>query len=501
MAGAGYPNEPLIVVGDWPAQPVIYEVNTWVWLDELSRTSGRAVDLGTVDAKDWDAVAVPGVDAVWLMGVWERSPVGRAIALHEPDVHAGMEAALADLRPEDVVGSPYCVRRYQVDEHLGGDDSLARARMALAERGVRLIVDYVPNHVAPDHPWTRTNQEYFVHGTDDEVATAPAAFVHAGDGVLALARDPHFPPWQDVVQLNAFDDGLRAATAATLTGIADRADGVRCDMAMLMVNEVFARTWGQRAGPVPRDEFWPGVIAAVRNGHPGFAFVAEVYWDMEAVLLEQGFDHCYDKQLYDALVAGSAAALRHSLRRDIAHQRRLVRFAENHDEPRSAAVLPYEALRAAAITVTTVPGATLLYEGQLEGRKVRPPVQLGRRPDEPVDGELLGFWSALLAWLDRTDLRSGEWSLLDVSGWPDNATADHLVAWSWTGPHRYLVVVNYSASRAQGQVGLPWDDFAHTVVLDEALVTRSYERDGVELMAAGLYVDLPGHGFHILHIA
>ena len=146
----------------WPKHPVIYQVNTWVWLGELSRKYERPVTLSTVTAEEWDGLAPQGADAVWLMGVWERSPVGIAIANQNAGLVEDFQRALADFRPEDNVGSPYCVRQYVVDEHLGGREGLAVARSELAGRGLKLILDFVPNHVAPDHPWAGDHVEYFV---------------------------------------------------------------------------------------------------------------------------------------------------------------------------------------------------------------------------------------------------------------------------------------------------------------------------------------------------
>ena len=235
----------------WPQQPVIYEINTAVWLDSLSRSAGRRLTLADVGAADWDAVTPAGVDAVWLMGVWERSPAGLALAKTTADLQASFREALPDLRDEDIIGSPYCVRQYVVDAAFGGPEALATARGELAARGARLLLDYVPNHVAPDHPWVTSEPQLFIQGDDHDLEADPAGWVRVGGHVLALGRDPYFPPWPDVVQLNAFSPALRAATARTLAGIADQCDGIRCDMAMLMTNQVFARTWGGRAGPEP----------------------------------------------------------------------------------------------------------------------------------------------------------------------------------------------------------------------------------------------------------
>jgi len=106
------------------------------------------VDLGTVPAKEWDAIAAPGFDAVWFMGVWERSPAGIEISMRNAGLLEDFRRALPDFTAEDNVGSPYCVRRYVVDGHLGGPRGLATARGMLAGRGLRLILDFVPNHVA-----------------------------------------------------------------------------------------------------------------------------------------------------------------------------------------------------------------------------------------------------------------------------------------------------------------------------------------------------------------
>ena len=252
----------------WPDKPVIYEVNTAIWLGDLAQAAGHPVTLADVPASGWDAVTPPGTDAVWLMGVWERSPAGLALANANAGLQASFRDTLPDLRPDDVMGSPYCVRRYTADTSFGGPAGLAAARATLAARGIRLLLDYVPNHVAPDHPWVTSRPELFIQGDEHDLEADPAGWVAAGGRVLAHGRDPYFPPWPDVVQLDASSPALRAATAETLAGIAGQCDGIRCDMAMLMINDVFARTWGGRTGPAPEEEFWPAVIAGLRDQHP-----------------------------------------------------------------------------------------------------------------------------------------------------------------------------------------------------------------------------------------
>lgn len=479
--------------------PVIYEINTWVWLTELRHRHGRAMTLETVPSDEWDAIAAWGVDAVWLMGVWERSREGIRIALENVDLVAEFERVLPDFTPADVVGSPYCVRRYEVDPWLGGRAGLASARAALTDRGIGLILDFVPNHVAPDHPWVAEHPSYFVRGDAADLARAPTAFFQAGDVVLARGRDPYFPPWPDVVQINAFDAGLRRAIVDTLADIAGQCDGVRCDMAMLFLTDIFAQTWGERAGDLPATEYWQDVIRAVKSIHPSFVFLAEAYWDKEWSLQQLGFDYCYDKRLYDRLVHDSAGSVRGHLQADPEYQHRLVRFIENHDEPRAAAAFPAEKERAAAVTAATQMGARLFHDGQFEGRRVKLPVFLARRPPEPPDAGLTEFYRRLLSALRLAPVRAGEWRSCACSGWPDNASFENLVAWSWRLDGSWvLVVVNLSGSPAQGRVHPPWSDLGgRSWRLVDMLSGDEYHRDGSEMQTTGMFVDLPAWGAHL----
>jgi hypothetical protein len=479
---------------------MIYEVNTAIWLAELSRAAGRPVTLADVPESAWDEVTPEGVDAVWLMGVWARSPAGLALANANAALQASFRDSLPDLRPDDVIGSPYCVRRYVVDESFGGPEALATARAALARRGVRLILDYVPNHVAPDHPWVRSHPGLFINGGEADIRADPAGWTRAGDRILAHGRDPYFPPWPDVVQLDAFSPAMRAATAQTLADIADQCDGIRCDMAMLVTNEIFAKTWAGHVGPEPDEEFWPTVIAGLRAQHPRTVLIAEAYWDMEWTLQQQGFDFCYDKRLYDRLTEGDASGARGHLCAGLDYQSRLVHFVENHDEPRIADKLPGDAGRAAAVAIATLPGAVLWHEGQFEGRRVRPPVFLSRRPAEPPDPLLADWYRRLLAAVAGRRIRAGTWQLLEATGWPDNDSCRNLLAWSWSGSDgRYVVVVNLAGVPSQGQIPLGWADLpGRGWRLTDLLDDLAFERDGGELTDPGLFVDLPPWGCHLL---
>jgi len=177
-----------------------------------------------------------------------------------------------------------------------------------------------------------------------------------------------------------------------------------------------------------------------------------------------------------------------------------VRFIENHDEARAAARFSPEKERAAAVTMMTLPGAKLLYEGQCEGWRVSPPVFLGRRPVEPIDADLRAFYQTLLAAVKGAGLRESEWQLCERTGWPDNSSYLNLGAWCWDqGRECYLVIVNLSEYRSQGRIRLPRNELAgRTWYLTDVLSGDIFERDGGEMQSAGLYVDLSAWKFHFL---
>jgi hypothetical protein len=329
----------------------------------------------------------------------------------------------------------------------------------------------------------------------------PTAFVEVDDQVYARGKDPYFAPWPDVVQLNPFAPALRKLAVRALNRIAEHADAVRCDMAMLMLDDVVTATWGPRAGPPADQTYWTEVIGGVHSTHPEFHFVAEAYWDREWDLQQLGFAYCYDKRLYDRLEEGDPHAVRGHLDADLAYQRKLLRFIENHDEPRAAATLSPDAReRMCAVAIATLPGFTLWHQGQAEGRRIFQPVFLGRRPHETPDVALSAFHRQL--WALAPSVRVGDWRRCDIHGWADNTSADRLAAWSWTdGARLSLVVVNLADEPADGVVDVRHLPASGQVVeLVDLLDGESYKRDGDDLAYHGLYVGRPGWGAHVLQL-
>jgi hypothetical protein len=497
------------VTSPLPCYPALYEINTRVVLREL----GPQATFDDLPDAYLDRLVELGFDIIWMLGVWQTGPAGRQVSRSQPDWRRGYLHDLPDLKDEDICGSPFAVQGYTVHSDFGGDAALTRLRQRLADRGLRLLLDCVPNHVALDHPWTQSHPEYFIAGSESDLAREPNNFVRVpgahGPLILAHGRDPYFPGWPDTLQLNYRHPGLRAAMRAELFKIAGLCDGVRCDMAMLLLPDVFLRTWGDasrpRDGTAPVDEpFWPEAIRQVRESYPEFLFLAEVYWDLEWALQQEGFDYTYDKRLYDRLRDQKAGPVRAHLSAPIAFQRHCARFLENHDEPRAAAVYPPEVHQAAAILSFCTPGLRFFHEGQLEGRRTHVSIHLARRRVEPVNADLQRFYGRLLEALKRAQLRSGDCDFYPCrTAWPGNPTGDQFLAFGWAshlGP-RLLAVVNYGPTRGQCYVPLPLPELrGKKVRLSDLLSTAEYEREGDDLVAGGLYLDLWAWGYHLFEV-
>ena len=492
-----------------PRYPSLLQFNTRVLLRETAAALGRPATLDDLPDTFLDQAAAEGFDWLWPLGVWQTGPAGRDLARTVDNWgRAAYRQQLPDLSDDDICGSPFAVRSYDVHADFGGDAALARLRERLRRRGVRLLLDVVPNHTALDHPWTETHPEYYVHGTESALAAQPRNFRRVGGHILAHGRDPYFPGWTDTLQLNYRHAGLRAAMLGELGRVADRCDGVRCDMAMLLLRDVFLQTWDGYAlpsdGSAPADgSFWIEAIRAVRATWPAFVLMAEAYWDREWTLQQQGFDYTYDKRLYDRLHAGQGEAARMHLWADLDYQRKSARFLENHDEPRAAAAFPFEMHRAAAVVTYCTPGLRFFHEGQFDGRRVRVPMQVSRRPDEAPDPLIGRFYRRLLSALGRADLRDGKWSLQDCRpAWDGNATWRNFLVFAWhADSRRLLACVNYGPTQGQCYVTVALPELrGRTHHLTDLLGDAVYDRDGDGLAGNGLYLDMPAWGCHLFDI-
>ena len=346
-----------------------------------------------------------------------------------------------------MIGSPYCVRDYVVDERFRRRFRPGRSASATGRPGGwRADCSTLRAHdVAPDHPWLTERPDCFLPGKRGRARPAPGG-VHA-DRARDRRPRPGIPTstLADVVQFHAYSPSLRDAVCEMLIGIAQQCDGLRCDMATLMTNEV-SDAPGASARPArPGGGLRPTVIGRVKAVDPDFLFMAEAYWDMEWTLQQQGFDLCYDKRLYRPAVHDDADAVRGHLSADDAYQERLIRFIENHDEPRAAATFEPAKARAAAVVMSHPPRGRPAVRRTASSRGAgRTSPSSARGPDEPEDEDLpVRLYETPDRAVADADLRDGDWRLCDCTGWPDNRLVSPV--------GRVVLGVSALASRGRGQ--------------------------------------------------
>jgi len=440
------------------AQPLLYELNTRCWIEQVRAQHGQHIDLGCIPDCTIAEIAGLGFTHVWAMGVWTTGPLCRKHALTYWKPPAAKRHADAFTSDDDVVGSPYAVSAYRVAKNLGGEEGLSRFRRQLHRHGLRLILDFVPNHVAIDHHWLIERPELFVQSEEQRPETfrfaVPDEFTEAGAraGDMARAhpehggstpwfahgRDPYFAAWSDTAQLDYRKPETQQAMREALLEVAAQCDGVRCDMAMLLLSEVFRSTWKEWPvlGSQTADEFWPETIRRVKAAHSRFTFIAEVYWDREAELQRAGFDYTYEKAFYDLLEQRNYGALIQRLSERSPHYlERSLWFLENHDEQRVAArfSLPEHKL-AAALLLLGLPGMSLIYEGQLEGWNIFVPVQIRRWPAGVVrSAEIAGLYQQLLTSRREARFHERVWGC-------EAQRQSQLLCCKWQGPGDLLAL-------------------------------------------------------------
>lgn len=488
-----------------PTYPLLYQLNTRIRQRELSHGASSLLTLNNWPDSEWDRLAELGFNWIWLLGVWETGKAGQHVSRTQPDWQKRFQACLPDLTEADICGSCFAITHYQVASKLGGNAALQQLRHKLNQRGLRLMLDFVPNHTALDHPWVHTHPEFYIKGTSAELQRAPQNYIALASNVLnsnsdqqifAHGRDPYFDGWPDTLQLDYSNPAVQQIMQAELLNIAELCDGVRCDMAMLLLPQVFERTWQRTITP-----FWPAAIQAVHKRFPDFLFLAEVYWDLEWTLQQQGFDYTYDKRLYDRLCNQIAKPVRDHLTADITYQQKLARFLENHDEPRAAAVFPAATHQASAIINYLAPGMRFFHAGQLEGKQIATPIHLCRSSVEPVNPELNRFYQQLLQILRNPLLRQGNWQLLEnLPAQAGNDTWQNYIVYLWQEKNGNALLVSVNYAPYPGQCWLEFTDKqAETSSKSWRNLAASDDSLSVQTKTiTRLFFDLPAWGYQIL---
>ncbi|WP_293115688.1 alpha-amylase family glycosyl hydrolase [Okeania sp. SIO1I7] len=484
--------------------PSLYQINTRVWLNRLSQELGRRATLDDIPDAELEQIVNLGFNWVYFLGVWQTGIMARNISRANPDVRKEAIELFGDEFQEDYIcGSCFAVTGYHIHENLGDNGAMLRLRDRLHQRGLKLMLDFVPNHTAPDHPWIQTNPDFYVQGIQADIEREPHNYIRielpTGSQIFGHGRDPYFPGWSDTLQLNYGNPKLQEGMLAELFNIAHLCDGVRCDMAMLILPNIFEQTWG-----IPIQPFWSDAISQIKQQYPDFIFMAEVYWDLEWELQQLGFNWTYDKRLYDRLHQQQAVPVREHLYAGLDLQNKLARFMENHDEPRANKDFPPRVHEAAAILTYFTPGLRFFHQGQLQGWSKKISMHLCYAPEEATVPHIERFYHQLLDSLALDIFHEGNWQLLEcVAAWEGNSTWNNFIAFSWEGKDErlLLITVNYASYRGQCYVQLPFESLrGETYRLQDLMSEMSYDRLGDNLISRGLYLDLPAWSYHVFDV-
>lgn len=482
--------------------PRLLEINTRVWLNRY----GNNYKLSSVSDKQIDQWKEIGFDLIWLMGIWNNNKDVIDEYCFEPDLVASYNSVLKDWKKDDIIGSPYSIDRYEVNPLIGNKEDLIRFKKRLNDKGIKLILDFVCNHFSAKSSLIWSNKEIFLPADEFIFKNDPYTFYRSPANekeYLAHGRDPLFPPWKDTAQINFYSKEARTFLIDILLNLTDVCDGVRCDMAMLPLNNIFFNTWigviKKYGFERPAKEFWEEAISLVKKKRNDFIFIAETYWDLEWQLQNLGFDFTYDKKLTDRLVGGDIHSIKDHLYADYKYQQKSVRFLENHDEERAVIKFGRERSLAAAVIMSTIPGIAFYFDGQCDGKRIKLPLQLGREPEEKQDEKIKEFYRNLFQITKAEVFRKGEWKLLEpIAIGQNDHSFENLLAWQWRLEDDVrIVIINYHNSTSRCRLKFDINVSSDEIILSDLLNRNTYKRSVNEINEKGLFVELKSFNSHI----
>jgi glycosidase len=499
-AGQGPDPERFSQDEDWMARTVLIAKSTYVWLDQLSRVHSRAITrLDQIPDEELHALAQRGFNALWLIGLWERSPASQRIKR----LCGNPEA----------VASAYSLYDYRIAADLGGAGAYEALRDRARAHGIRLASDMVPNHMGIDSPWVIEHPEWFL-----ALPASPfAAYRFEGpnlsdDGRVEVKIEDHYYdrsdaavvfrrvdrwtgdtrfvyhgndgtsfPWNDTAQLDFTKADVREAVIQTILRVARQFPVIRFDAAMTLAKQHFQRLWFPRpghGGAIPSRaerslsqaqfdaampaEFWREVVDRVAAEAPGTLLLAEAFWLMEGYFVRTlGMHRVYNSafmiMLRDEDNAQYRLVMKNTLEFDPAILERYVNFMNNPDE--RTAVDQFgtgDKYFGVCTLMATIPGLPMFGHGQVEGFTERYGMEYRRAyHDERPDGELVGRHQRQIApLLHRRELfaRAGGFYLYDFftdDGWVNE---DVFAYSNCHGGERALVVYHNRDASTQGWI-------------------------------------------------
>jgi glycosidase len=459
------------------------------------------ITIDTIPLSYWTDLVAKGYDSVWLLGVWNNEPaVLKGHKMASQYIHE-YRSVLPDVVEEDIIDSCFAINDYSLHPMLGNLDALANLKKTLNSLGLRLILDFVPNHFHCYSEYVYTRPDMFIAESEEYFKQHSIDYYTPLDSDYRVAhgRDPYTGSWSDTAQIDWSSHTAREVMSGILENIAQVCDGVRCDMAMLIVPHIFNKVWGKHM----RVNWWKNTIQNIKSSHPDFVFIAECYWNTKQQLLESGFDYAYDKELYDILVQQDTKKLSYYLKTNSAVNDSVI-FLENHDENRSASIFSYEALTSASTLQYTLPGLQLIQEGQQEGWQTSLPVQIGRRPQEKTNTVLYNHYKKLQSITNDPVFVLGDIEFFDPIQINDHTPSfQNLIMFKRTYKTKtFIVIINFTPHNSKAFMPFTPEINEHlkTILFHDRLSDKEYAYARSLLLTHHLYIELKAWQSHIFEV-
>ncbi|MGL4948331.1 MAG: alpha-amylase family glycosyl hydrolase, partial [Mycoplasma sp.] len=446
---------------NFPHYPSIYQVSLRPWIFQLSKELGTDVKtLEQIPLSKLKEIRDKGMDIFWIMGVWQVGEYGVNHDKSDPGLQESFRAVLPDYTMDDIIGSPYAITDYTCNKELcpNGDDDLVKFRQRVNGLGMKLMLDFVPNHAAFDSPWLNDNINLFIRAPRD--AQPPYDSSRYFPNGVAYGGWYTFDPWTDVAQLNYWNPDTIKLMTDKLKTVAKYSDAIRCDMAYIILSDPYTQRWKSEMDSwgykKPEKEFWVDAIKEVKASYPGTIFLAEVYGDLFKELIKEGFDYTYDKEFWDRWRDDKIQYAKDWINWTSDVKDNLCHFLENHDDNRAVPYFGGEVAKTigAALVSYTLPGLRFFFQDQWNGYRNKLEVHLRRSYDESKSDEAIAFYSKFFEVLKNDIFKNGTW--MPVHIYDDDALV--LFGWNWTSSQnddKIWCIINFNVNTKGARVTVP----------------------------------------------
>lgn len=449
----------------------LLEISTRPYLYYLSQKYKSPIKkLSLIPMEELDFFQNLGFNMIWFMGVWNNGTEGRKFDLNDESRIKHYNQHLPNWSKDDVIGSPYSIYSYDPSPEIGNLEDLKWLKNELNKRSIKLILDFVPNHSSMDAPEIKSHPEYYIRKgrlkSKIKLTEEDNKYIYNGKKIEKIPKEEKYDkngfaygrglgvkhPWKDVRQYDYSNKELWKFQLNNLKKIAQCCDGIRCDVAWLMISDIFKRCF--KTMNDTKEEFWTFAISEIRKIYPNIIFIAEVFgkkW-ISDFLLQCGFNFVYDIEPYDILnlIKDNNININEFIERNKNIEKdylfNTVHFSENHDLITIIEKLEENVNKANLLTaiVCFLPGIKMFNYGQIFGWKDTLCVQLRRILSYEINNEVFNFYTKVIKILNLDVVKKGKFRI---------SLNQHLINIKWYNDKEILIgYFNYNEHSNKGKL-------------------------------------------------